>query len=138
MAFSVAGDGARKRTPCDRGSKLSSRRSWACGPRWSRAGHRVLKASKDLSVPRAQSERRGRLALRDHKDQWARRGRREMPVNALKPKFAAVAKSLSRVSKRKDSPYRSGRSPDWLKMKNADAPAVKREQEEEWGNKKRR
>ena len=30
------------------------------------------------------------------------------------------------VSKRKDSIYRSGRSPDWLKMKNADAPAVKR------------
>jgi hypothetical protein len=26
------------------------------------------------------------------------------------------------VSKRKDSTYRSGRSPDWLKMKNADAP----------------
>jgi bifunctional non-homologous end joining protein LigD len=36
------------------------------------------------------------------------------------------------VSKRKDSPYRSGRSPDWLKMKNSDAPAVKREAEEEW------
>src|SRR5262249_26748691 len=35
------------------------------------------------------------------------------------------------VSKRKDSPYRSGRSPDWLKMKNADAPAVKREAEED-------
>jgi bifunctional non-homologous end joining protein LigD len=31
------------------------------------------------------------------------------------------------VSKRKDSPYRSGRSPDWLKMKNPNAPAVKRE-----------
>jgi len=31
------------------------------------------------------------------------------------------------VSKRKDSTYRSGRSPDWLKMKNADAPAVRRE-----------
>ena len=31
------------------------------------------------------------------------------------------------VSKRKDSPYRSGRSPDWLKMKKPDAPAVKRE-----------
>jgi bifunctional non-homologous end joining protein LigD len=30
------------------------------------------------------------------------------------------------VSKRKDSAYRSGRSPDWLKMKNAAAPAVKR------------
>src|SRR5215831_13538794 len=37
------------------------------------------------------------------------------------------------VSKRRDSADRSGRSPDWLKMKNADAPAVKREEEEEWG-----
>jgi hypothetical protein len=37
------------------------------------------------------------------------------------------------VSNRKDSPYRSGRSPDWLKMKNSDAPAVKREAEEDWG-----
>src|SRR5262249_27148356 len=37
------------------------------------------------------------------------------------------------VSKRKDSVYRSGRSPDWLKMKNANAPAVKREEEEDWG-----
>jgi bifunctional non-homologous end joining protein LigD len=36
------------------------------------------------------------------------------------------------VSKRKDSMYRSGRSPDWLKMKNSDAPAVKREAEEDW------
>jgi ATP-dependent DNA ligase len=42
------------------------------------------------------------------------------------------------VSKRKDSAYRSGHSPDWLKMKNVDAPAVKREAEEEWGKKKRR
>ena len=41
------------------------------------------------------------------------------------------------VSKRKNSPYRSGRSPDWLKMKNANAPAVKRG-EEEWDKKKRR
>ena len=37
------------------------------------------------------------------------------------------------VSKRKDSPYRSGRSPYWLKMKNADAPAAKRDAEEDWG-----
>jgi len=37
------------------------------------------------------------------------------------------------VSKRKDSPYRSGRSPDWLKMKNPAAPAVKREAEVDWG-----
>jgi bifunctional non-homologous end joining protein LigD len=37
------------------------------------------------------------------------------------------------VSKRLGSPYRSGRSPDWLKIKNLDAPAVRREQEEDWG-----
>jgi bifunctional non-homologous end joining protein LigD len=36
------------------------------------------------------------------------------------------------VSKRKDSAYRSGRSPDWLKMKNPVAPAVTREAEEDW------
>jgi bifunctional non-homologous end joining protein LigD len=41
------------------------------------------------------------------------------------------------VSKRKDSVYRSGRSPDWLKMKNANAPSVKG-RKEEWDNKKRR
>jgi hypothetical protein len=40
------------------------------------------------------------------------------------------------VSKRKDSTYRSGRSLDWLKIKNADAPAVKREAEEDWGRDK--
>jgi ATP-dependent DNA ligase len=39
-------------------------------------------------------------------------------------------------AKRKGSPYRSGRSPDWLKMKNPDAPAVKREAEEDWGKEK--
>ena len=37
------------------------------------------------------------------------------------------------VSKRLGSPYRSGRSRDWIKMKNPAAPAVKREAEEEWG-----
>jgi ATP-dependent DNA ligase len=37
------------------------------------------------------------------------------------------------VSKRVGSPYRSGRSRDWLKMKNPNAPAVKREAEEDWG-----
>jgi len=40
---------------------------------------------------------------------------------------------LGIVSKRKGSPYRSGRSPDWLKMKNPATPAVKREAEEDWG-----
>ena len=37
------------------------------------------------------------------------------------------------VSKRLGSRYRSGRSPDWLKFKNPEAPAVKRDAEEEWG-----
>jgi ATP-dependent DNA ligase len=37
------------------------------------------------------------------------------------------------VSKRRDSLYRSGRSRDWLKMKNPAAAAVKREEEEDWG-----
>jgi hypothetical protein len=37
------------------------------------------------------------------------------------------------VSKRLGSCYRSGRSPDWLKFKNPEAPAVRREAEEDWG-----
>jgi bifunctional non-homologous end joining protein LigD len=37
------------------------------------------------------------------------------------------------VSKRLGSPYGSGRSPHWLKIKNPAAPAVKREAEEDWG-----
>ena len=41
------------------------------------------------------------------------------------------ASSASR-SKHLGSRYRSGRSPDWLKMKNPAAPAVKREAEEDW------
>jgi bifunctional non-homologous end joining protein LigD len=37
------------------------------------------------------------------------------------------------VSKRLGSVYRRGRSPLWLKVKNPNAPAVKREAEEDWG-----
>jgi ATP-dependent DNA ligase len=33
------------------------------------------------------------------------------------------------ISKRKDSPYRSGRSLDWIQLKNPKALAVKREAE---------
>jgi hypothetical protein len=36
------------------------------------------------------------------------------------------------VSKRLGSPYRSWRSPHWVKVKNPKAPAVKREAEEDW------
>ena len=38
------------------------------------------------------------------------------------------------VSKRRDLPYNSGRSPNWIKSKNPNAPAVKREAEEDWGD----
>ena len=41
------------------------------------------------------------------------------------------------VLKRKDPAYRSGRSPDWLKMKNSNAPAAKREAEEDWGKRRK-
>jgi ATP-dependent DNA ligase len=40
------------------------------------------------------------------------------------------------VSKRLGSIYRKGRFPHWIKVKNPDAPAVKREAEEDWGNKR--
>jgi len=36
------------------------------------------------------------------------------------------------VSKRKASTYRSGRSQHWVKSKNPQHPAVKREAEEDW------
>jgi len=42
------------------------------------------------------------------------------------------------VSKRLGSRYRSGRSKDWLKFKNPDAPAVRREAEEDWSKERRR
>lgn len=41
------------------------------------------------------------------------------------------------VSKRLGSPYRSGRSADWIKVKNPAAPAVKREAEEDWSGKQK-
>ena len=37
------------------------------------------------------------------------------------------------VSKRLGSTYRSGRSASWVKVKNPNAPAVKREAEVDWG-----
>jgi len=37
------------------------------------------------------------------------------------------------VSKRLGSPYRSGRSRDWLKVKSPTSPAALREAEEDWG-----
>ena len=36
------------------------------------------------------------------------------------------------VSKRVDAPYRSGPSKTWVKTKNPESAAVRREQEEQW------
>src|SRR5262249_10257375 len=58
---------------------------------------------------------------------WKKRSSRFPHCSAAKTRYLSETARLERiVSKRKDSAYRSGRSPDWLKMKNADAPAVKR------------
>jgi bifunctional non-homologous end joining protein LigD len=57
------------------------------------------------------------------------------------PKGAAVFQHACKlgaegiVSKRLGSRYRSGRSPDWLKFKNPEAPALRRE-EEDWGRRR--
>ena len=40
------------------------------------------------------------------------------------------------VSKRMGSTYRSGRSPDWIKSKNPECEAVRREAEEDWGRRR--
>ena len=51
-----------------------------------------------------------------------RRSDRREPGRALSLRFAPL--------------YRSGRVNDWLKIKNPKAPAVKREAEEDWGEKR--
>jgi len=54
-----------------------------------------------------------------------------LPVDGFALGVASLAHGLEGiVSKRKA--YRSGRSRAWLKMKNPDAPAVKREADEDW------
>jgi bifunctional non-homologous end joining protein LigD len=45
----------------------------------------------------------------------------------------ALALAQGIVSKRRDAPYRSGRCPDWVKLKNPESAAARREAEEDWG-----
>jgi hypothetical protein len=47
------------------------------------------------------------------------------------PKHVSILHAEGIVSKRLGSPYRSGRSAHWVKVKNPAAPAVKREAEED-------
>jgi ATP-dependent DNA ligase len=58
--------------------------------------------------------------------------RRAHPKGALVFQHACKLGAEGIVSKRLGSRYRSGCSPDWLKFKNPEAPAVKREAEEDW------
>jgi hypothetical protein len=53
-------------------------------------------------------------------------------VSLSGPRPCVLFVSCGIVSKRLGSRYRSGRSPDWLKMKNPACAAVKREAEEDW------
>jgi ATP-dependent DNA ligase len=57
---------------------------------------------------------------------------RAVPPHACKMGLEGI------VSKRLGSPYRSGRSRHWVKMKNPACAAVKREAEENWGKDRRR
>src|SRR4249919_2417445 len=90
------------------GVHFRPRRSTAqyCSPTCRKASAR----SRAVSVPRTQGGRYGALVFQ----------------HACKMGLEGI------VSKRLGSRYRSGRSPDWLKFKNPEAPAVKREAEEEW------
>jgi ATP-dependent DNA ligase len=51
----------------------------------------------------------------------------------LPPRLARRLGCEGIVSKRLGSRYVSGRCRDWLTFKNPEAPAVRREAEEEWG-----
>jgi ATP-dependent DNA ligase len=52
------------------------------------------------------------------------------PSHQLQPPYKLGLGGI--VSKRRNSPYLSGRSADWIKSKNPAAPAVRRETEEDW------
>jgi hypothetical protein len=50
--------------------------------------------------------------------------------------ICARSEIATSIQNRLGSPYRSGRVQHWVKIKNLAAPAVKREAEEDWGNKR--
>ena len=74
------------------------------------------------------SDRRWRLAkvvLQRHRRNSALRSYRQRRGNAVF-RHACVMGLEGIVAKRRDKPYRSGRSPDWIKVKNPNAPAATR------------
>ena len=80
-----------------------------------------------------------RHAESEHRDETAWLLRRKATLTSVAAKagagirFNEYIEADGPLSKRKDSPYRSGRSPDSLKSKNPACAAVKREEEEDWG-----
>jgi bifunctional non-homologous end joining protein LigD len=104
------------------------------------SGNHVFLYAFDLLELDGQDLRREPLETR--KATLASLLRRSLPGLRLNEHLAHDGESVFRhackmglegiVSKRLGSRYRSGRSKDWLKFKNPEAPAVKREAEEEW------
>jgi bifunctional non-homologous end joining protein LigD len=75
------------------------------------------------------------MPLLDRKKRLARllSGRRHTEENGATIFRQACRMGLEGiVSKRLTAPYRSGRSRDWLKVKNPDSPAMIRAREVEW------
>jgi bifunctional non-homologous end joining protein LigD len=72
-------------------------------------------------------------SVRVSEDHTTRYEHLEHPEGAVVFQHACKMGLEGIVSKRLGSRYRSGRTPDWLKFKNPAAPAVKREAEEDWG-----
>src|SRR5215813_12874650 len=103
---------------------------------------RILVMANSSDCPPIRKEIGGAIRLRSARPRLRASWPKQLPASGLTniegdgPTVFAHARKMGLegiVSKRKDSMYRSGRSPDWLKMKNPAAPAVKREAEEHWG-----
>jgi bifunctional non-homologous end joining protein LigD len=108
-------------------------------------GHRALASAVlcAFDLLELDGEDLRRRPLEKRKDMLARLLRGSHPNIALNAHYEAAGEIVFReacklgcegiVSKRLGSPYRSGRSAHWVKVKNPKAPAVKREAEEDWG-----
>jgi hypothetical protein len=70
---------------------------------------------------------------RRQRDKTLPAGTYSRTTRRLRAMCEPVGRGTSRIRRHGSRAYVPGRSPDWLKMKNPDAPAVKREAEEDWG-----
>jgi hypothetical protein len=79
----------------------------------------------------------GAKCLAGKKDRGTARqpGRREGPAGESSPQALVLGRELSECYQQWDrySNWQRDSSPDWLKFKNPETPAVKREAEEDWG-----